>query len=85
MKTNAIRIMLDHLHEVAAKQGIDLLTNSAYCYINCVVTAHEQGEEITFPEKRECRDDLESLCFALGVNYNWLIHKALKEVGYYAE
>ena len=85
MKTPAIRIMLDHLYEVAAKQGRDLLTVSAYCYVCRVVAAYDRGEEITFPEKRECKEDLETLCFALGVNYNWLLDKALREVGYYAE
>ena len=85
MKTPAIRIMLDHLCEVAALQGIDLLTNSAYCFVCRTVEACEQGEEITFPEKRECRDDLEELCLALGVNYAWLVHKALVDIGFYDE
>ena len=83
MKTNAVRIMLDHLYEVATKKGIDLLTVSAYNFVCRVVAAYDRGEEITLYEKIECRDDLETLCFALGVNYAWLVHKALVDIGFY--
>ena len=85
MKTPAIRIMLDHLYEVAALQGIELSTNSAYGFVSNTVEAYERGEEVTFPERRECKEDLEELCLALGVDYAWLVHKALVDIGFYDE
>ena len=80
MKTPAIRIMLDHLYGVAEEQGIDLLTNSTYCFVSRTVDACERGEEITFPERRKCADDLETLCFVLGINYAWLVRKAFFDI-----
>ena len=83
MTTKGIRVidlmLIDLLHK-ANSIGYALELNSGYRHIVLCLEAVESGEKLEFHEKREVRDNLIDLCKFLGVNYEYLLDKAYKQV-----